>query len=179
MSIRKSLIVLGVAVSGAASAQAMTCSAKLGPAEQIACLQTQNAVLKEMIATKELYKKLDEGDKKPRVLDLPTVLSIFGASGRVQAVLSYAGTGGGQVTVAPGDSLPDGWRVASIDNGRVMISKGKVSHLLLLSGGSPEQSAPTVSASPSTLPSISGVASPATTVPPFPAMQGASLMGAR
>ena len=142
MSIRNAMIksVCALAMALPAASQAATCSDKLGPAEQIACLQTQNAVLKELIASKELYKKLDEaGDKKPRHLSLPTVLSIFGAHGTVNAVLSYAGTGGGSLTVKPGSHLPDGWQVRSIEQGQVVIAKGKVSQLLLLAGGSPQQ----------------------------------------
>lgn len=142
MSIRKAVMVLASAVSCALPvvAQAAACSPKLGPAEQIACLQTQNAVLKELIASKDLYKKLNGDETKPRQLSLPVVLSIFGAQDRVQAVLSYAGTGGGSITVAPGGRLPDGWQVKSIDKGEVVIAKGKVSHILLLSGGAPPQS---------------------------------------
>lgn len=141
MSIRKAVIVAAVlSCAVPAMTQAATCSPKLGPAEQIACLQTQNAVLKELIASKDLYKKLAGDETKPRQLSLPVVLSIFGANDKVRAVLSYAGTGGGSITVAPGGRLPDGWQVKSIDKGEVVIAKGKVSHLLLLSGGAPPQS---------------------------------------
>jgi hypothetical protein len=142
MSIRKTVMVVASAFSCALPviAQAATCSPKLGPAEQIACLQTQNAVLKELIASKDLYKKLEGDETTPRKLTLPVVMSIFGANDKVQAVLSYAGTGGGSITVAPGGRLPNGWQVQSIDKGAVVIAKGKASHLLLLSGGAPPQS---------------------------------------
>lgn len=141
MSIHKSVIVVAaLTCSIPAMAHAATCSPKLGPAEQIACLQTQNAVLKELITSKDLYKKLEGDETKPRQLSLPVVLSIFGANDKVQAVLSYAGTGGGSITASPGGRLPDGWQIKSIDNGSVVIAKGKVSHILLLTGGAPPQS---------------------------------------
>lgn len=143
MSIHKSALVLLV-FSVPLVAGAVTCSPKMGPAEQIACLQTQNAVLKELIQNRELYKKLDDHAEKKtsRHLPLPLVLSIFGVGQKVQAVLSYAGQGGGSLTVTVGDELPDGWRVQSIGNGRVQIAKGRLSHILLLANGAPAQQAP-------------------------------------
>jgi hypothetical protein len=166
-------VLVALMAAGTAHA-ALVCPDKLGPAEQIACLQTQNAILQQMIQTKELYKKLDGDKEKPkqRQLDLPVVLSVFGAEGHVQAVLAYAGSSGGSLTVSPGDTLPDGWRVASIRNGRVTIARGGESHILLLSGGAPAQSETTVAgvgslnvSSPSGVPAFP--AAGVTSVPPF------------
>ncbi len=85
------LLLAALPVAAPVTASAMTCPAKLGPAEQIACLQTQNAILKELIASKDLVKKLDGDTAKPRQLDLPVVLSIFGVDGHVQHLLLLSG----------------------------------------------------------------------------------------
>ncbi len=150
------------------AASAMTCPAKLGPAEQIACLQTQNAILKELITSKNLVKKLDGDETKPRQLDLPVVLSIFGVDGRVQAVLSYAGAGGGTITATPGMQIPGGWTVKSIDQGRVTIAKGKVTHLLLLAGAPAASDRPQTGTLSTSAPVQGGAPLAGSTIPPFP-----------
>lgn len=171
MSIRKSaLFVSLVALPWVSMAATSTCSPKMGPAEQIACLQTQNAVLKEMIQNRDLYKKLDDGEKSAskRNLPLPLVMSIFGSGHKVQAVLSYVGQGGGALTVSVGDDLPDGWKVDQIGNGRVRIVKGRVSHILLLANGAPEQRGPEiVGLGASTLAPAAGRPTATVSVPPM------------
>jgi len=150
-----------------------TCPASLGPAEQIACLQTENAVLKTQIEHRDLVKKLDNPDGKVtdrQIASLPVVMSTFAVNGKSQAVLSWAGQDGGVLTVTPGQSLPQGWTVAEIDQGRVVIQRGKERHVLFLTGGAPAVTAqasgekPNLALNPA-LPPSSGQP---TQVPPFP-----------
>jgi type IV pilus biogenesis protein PilP len=148
------------------------CSASLGPAEQIACLQTQNAVLKAQIEHRDLAQKLDNQNGKPiqrQITSLPSVLSTFAVDGgKAQAVLTWSGPDGGTLTVHQGQDLPQGWHVDTIDQGRVVIQRGRERHVLFLAGGVPATTdAPQSDAGGSR----SGSMGPGATqiVPPFPA----------
>jgi hypothetical protein len=153
-----------------------TCPASLGPAEQIACLQTENAVLKTKIEHRDLVQKFDNPDGKVidrKIASLPMVMSTFAVNGKSQAVLSWAGQDGGTLIVSTGQDLPQGWKVEEIDQGRVVIQRGKERHMLFLAGGVPAVNAQT------RVDGLNPVFNPApqtpnhqlTQVPPFPVGQ--------
>lgn len=159
-----------------------TCPASLGVAEQIACLQganavlkAQNALLQEQVQRKELVKKMEGDGAQSRALGLPDVMAIFGAGERIHATLAWtdAKGQGGALTVSPGDVIPGGWRVEHIGNGRVMIRKGAASHVLLLASGEAVTTAQTTAsllppAPQNTVFGATGGAGGVTTVPPMP-----------
>lgn len=120
-------------------------SAHLAVAEKIQCLQAENAVMEAALKRAETKRKLDlAGDT--RGLGLPSVLSTYGVGSQRVAVLAWKGSAGGALIVRAGDTLPDGWMVKSIDDGRVIVrsSSGSEATLLLDSGvsGANNSSAP-------------------------------------
>ncbi|OIQ69790.1 type IV pilus biogenesis [mine drainage metagenome] len=160
-------VAFALSAASVATALAAPCPASLGAAEQISCLQTQNAILEAQIKHKDLAEKLTGPLKDTRKLDLPVVSSTFGVGEQSWAVLSWAGTGGGALTVRPGQSVPGGWTVASIDQGRVTLRQGKITHVLLLAGNVSGEAPKSVPATPMPFTSLSGLPS-VTTVPAFP-----------
>lgn len=109
--------------------------ARLTPAEQIQCFQADNAVMEAALKNAETRRKLDSV-RDTRGLGLPSVLSTYGVGSDRTAVLTWAGASGGALTVKAGDTVPGGWRVQSIDDGKVVVRSpsGSVSTLLLDSG---------------------------------------------
>lgn len=57
------------------------------------------------------------------------LLSIYGSEPDYRADLSI---GAARVTVSPGDTLPDGWRVTAVERMEVMLRKGAKPHVLRL-----------------------------------------------
>ena len=163
-----------IAATKPAHISATVCPSSLGSAEQIACLQTQNAVLKAQIEHRDLAQKLDNPDGKKvvrrQIVALPTVLSTFAVDGEpAQAVLTWAGLDGGALTVRTGQELPHGWQVVSINQGRVVIQRGRERHVLFLANGvSATTAAPQSTEGGNGTPAIGGDATQF--VPPFPTM---------
>jgi hypothetical protein len=110
-------------------------SSRLTPAEQIQCFQADNAVMEAALKNAETRRKLD-AMHDTRGLGLPSVLSTYGVGADRTAVLTWAGASGGALTVKAGDTVPGGWRVQSINDGKVVVRSpsGSVSTLLLESG---------------------------------------------
>lgn len=72
-----------------------------------------------------------------------TLVSVYGEDKSLVGELFYRG---GRMTVKKGDTLPGGWRVASIDLSRLMLSKGKRRFEIAL--GSPQSTAAAASRMP-------------------------------
>ncbi len=116
------------------------CSADLGPAQQVSCLQIENQILQQQLQNKQLHKsiaKLSGSGEESRHLSLPTVLSTYGMT-HIQAVLEWTDSEGkpsGSLVVHDGDVIPGGWKVMSIQSGSVVVQKGSTIHTLLMSFG--------------------------------------------
>jgi len=112
-------------------------SPKLTPAEKIQCFQAENAVLEAALKNAETKRKLDiTGTGDVRNLGMPSVLATYGVGTSRTAVLSWSEGSGGALVVQVGDTIPGGWKVQSIGDGKVIVRSpaGTLSTLLLDSG---------------------------------------------
>jgi hypothetical protein len=115
----------------------------------------------------ETRRKLDS-IRDTRGLGLPSVLSTYGVGADRTAVLTWAGASGGALTVKAGDTVPGGWRVQSIDDGKVVVRSpsGSVSTLLMESGVAGTSSPPASLQQMQTMPAVGGTIYSAPPVPP-------------
>lgn len=165
MRSRKTLGVLVLAVAGvcqAATADAATrhaphfqkkaensigiaCPPSMSPPDRIACFQTLDDMVREMIESQTLISKLQSGsgesnDTRAAVEILPSVVSTFEVKRTAEAVLMWSGDTGGVLTVRVGEKIPGGWFVQSIQHGVVRLRRGAEHRVLFLSmngGGAP------------------------------------------
>lgn len=110
-------------------------------AEQIACLQAQNAALKIRIEHKDLADRL-AAKVDTRALGLPSVQATYGVGGALKALLTWSGHGGGTLVAGVGETVPGGWVIDSIESGKVVIRNGSTRSTLLLANGVSGDSAP-------------------------------------
>jgi hypothetical protein len=139
---RKVLAVVLTALcsSAPAFANAKACSSSMGTAQQVVCLQEQNAVLQQQLSNAQIEQTLSkiDGGSLARNLGLPSVAAIFGRAGHLHAMLAWqdaSGASAGSLDVSAGAVLPGGLRVDKILPGRVLLSDGHHTHVLLMSGG--------------------------------------------
>lgn len=125
------------------------CPESLPVPERISCLKMENELFKELIKYNDLREQANQEDDvilptKPN--EVPKVLAIYGVDGKISATLLYHESKG-KLSVKPGDALPDGSKVLSIDENRVVLSnRGK--KIVLLINGPEEKSPPKITSSP-------------------------------
>ncbi|OIQ97803.1 hypothetical protein GALL_201280 [mine drainage metagenome] len=160
-------------------ARAESCPSSLGTAQQVVCLQEQNAVLQQRLSNAQIAQalaKLQTGDGAPaRNLGLPDVAAIFGRDGVLHAMLTWqdaSGNEAGSLDVRSGAVLPGGLRVDKVEPGRVVLSDRHQTHVLLMSGG-PGHGATSSS------PSGGSGAALSTAIPPVPTLPDVPRLGGR
>ena len=130
-----------VCASSVVAASAEDCPSSLGTAQQVVCLQEQNAILQQRLSNAQIEQTLSKinGGSTSRDLGLPSVSAIFGRAGKLHAMLAWqdaTGAQAGTLDVVAGATLPGGMRVEKIEPGHVFLSDGHRTHVLLMSGSS-------------------------------------------
>lgn len=174
MRIRDLLIVSSLAASPLAMAG---CPPSLGIAQQVVCLQQENAVLQQRLANAQVEQslaKLSSAASPARDLGWPQVTMIYGSPGREKAALLWVDASGqsqGTLVVADGDRLPGGMQVESIASNRVVLRRGKSEHVLLM-GSASEKSSTAAPAQPAAAYPSSAFSATQIPPPPAPLTQG-------
>ena len=137
MQTRKFLIVASFFVAhSAAFANDKVCPPTLEPAEQIACLKSYAAILRERLAVKEIEDKVfggaELGGSSEVLSNTPVVQAVFGTKEQRKAVL-YWPSSGTTLHVSENDVIPGGYVVEKIDVNHVVI-RSKSGKIMLMIG---------------------------------------------
>ena len=167
-----SLAVAFVGVVAPVPTLAASCPSSLGTAQQVVCLQEQNAVLQQQLSNAQIAQSLAKlnGGSLGRNLGLPSVSAIFGRAGKLRAMLTWLdadGNAAGSLDVSAGATLPGGLAVVKVLPGRVVLSDGHHTHVLLMAGGGGNGSRSAVNARADAAAPTPSIAAGA--IPPLPA----------